>query len=57
VWSLAYFAGHGFAHGGRFPLAAAVGLGVGTGLVMFPGRRGAPRAVAGAGRSAMEEAA
>ncbi|MER5431231.1 acyltransferase [Streptomyces sp. NPDC002588] len=43
--ALAYFAGHGFAYDGRFPVTAAVGLAVGTGLVLFPGR-----AVAG-GRS------
>ncbi|MFE0729175.1 hypothetical protein ACFW2X_13150 [Streptomyces antibioticus] len=29
AWALAYFAGHGFAHEGRFPWAAAVGLVVG----------------------------
>ncbi|MFH8799921.1 acyltransferase [Streptomyces sp. NPDC017936] len=38
VWALAYFAGHGFAHGGRFPVWAAVGLGVGTVLVALPQR-------------------
>ncbi|MFI7300592.1 acyltransferase [Streptomyces sp. NPDC050121] len=41
VWSLTYFAGHGFAFGGEFPVWAAVGLGVGTGLVLVgPSRRG-----------------
>ncbi|MEU3780460.1 acyltransferase [Streptomyces sp900129855] len=41
VWSLTYFAGHGFAYGGEFPVWAAVGLGVGTGLLLVgPSRRG-----------------
>ncbi|WUB61964.1 acyltransferase [Streptomyces sp. NBC_00582] len=43
VWALTYFAGHGFAYGGRFPLAAAMGLAVGTGMVMFAGWVGARR--------------
>ncbi|WP_189708464.1 acyltransferase family protein [Streptomyces phaeofaciens] len=34
--ALTYFAGHGFAYGGRFPVAAAVGLGVGVALVTVP---------------------
>ncbi|MFJ8109905.1 acyltransferase [Streptomyces sp. NPDC096132] len=55
VWALTYFAGHGFAYGGRFPLAAAVGLALGTGMVLFPGRVRAPRAVTVEG--ALEEAA
>ncbi|MEU1177596.1 acyltransferase [Streptomyces sp. NPDC005820] len=55
VWALTYFAGHGFAYGGRFPLAAAVGLAVGTGLVLFPGRAGARGTVTVGG--ALEEAA
>ncbi|MFI7503619.1 acyltransferase [Streptomyces sp. NPDC049687] len=57
VGALTYFAGHGFAYGGRFPVAAAVGLAVGTGLVLFPGRgrAGARRPVAVEG--ALEEAA
>lgn len=33
VCALTYFAGHGFAYGGAFPLWPAVGLGVGTVLV------------------------
>lgn len=33
VCALTYFAGHGFAHGGTFPVWPAVGLGVGTVLV------------------------
>ncbi|WP_432032653.1 hypothetical protein [Streptomyces antibioticus] len=37
AWALAYFAGHGFAHEGRFPGAAAVGLAVGVALVADPG--------------------
>ncbi|MEV6179876.1 acyltransferase [Streptomyces sp. NPDC052015] len=45
VWALAYFAGHGFAYGGRFPVWAALGLGVGTVLVALPRR--APRRPAG----------
>ncbi|MFD9319043.1 acyltransferase [Streptomyces sp. NPDC060053] len=39
VWALTYFAGHGFAYGGEFPVWPAVGLGVGTLCVAFP-RRG-----------------
>ncbi|MGW1782130.1 acyltransferase family protein [Streptomyces sp. NPDC002143] len=37
VWALTYFAGHGFAYGGAFPVWPAVGLGVGTALLAFPG--------------------
>ncbi|WP_460069476.1 acyltransferase family protein [Streptomyces sp. YKOK-I1] len=37
-WALTYFAGHGFAYGGRFPLLAATGLALGVGLLLFPGR-------------------
>ena len=33
VWALTYFAGHGFAYGGTFPVWPSVGLGVGTLLV------------------------
>ncbi|MFF4656597.1 acyltransferase [Streptomyces sp. NPDC001381] len=55
VWALTYFAGHGFAYGGRFPLAAAVGLALGTGLVMFPRRRDGGGAVGVQG--VLEEAA
>ncbi|MEU1516794.1 acyltransferase [Streptomyces sp. NPDC005811] len=39
-WALTYFAGHGFADGGRFPLLAATGLALGVGSVLFPGRAG-----------------
>ncbi|MFF3499190.1 acyltransferase [Streptomyces sp. NPDC003247] len=38
--ALAFFAGHGFTDGGRFPVAAAVGLAVGAGLLLFGGRAG-----------------
>lgn len=38
VSALVWFAGHGFAYGGRFPGAAALGLAVGVGLVMVAGR-------------------
>lgn len=34
VWALVYFAGHGFAYGGEFPVWPAAGLGVGLGLVL-----------------------
>ncbi|MFC4504064.1 MULTISPECIES: acyltransferase family protein [Streptomyces] len=56
VWVLTYFAGHGFAYGGRFPVAASVGLVVGTGLVLFPGRTraGVPAVESG---GVLEEAA
>jgi fucose 4-O-acetylase-like acetyltransferase len=37
VWALTYFAGHGFAHEGRFPVWPAVALAVGTVLVALPG--------------------
>ncbi|WP_405934409.1 acyltransferase [Streptomyces longwoodensis] len=37
VPSLAYFAGHGFAPGGRLSLPAVLGLAVGTGLVVASG--------------------
>ncbi|MFI6400632.1 acyltransferase [Streptomyces sp. NPDC050548] len=38
VGALIWFAGHGFAYGGRFPVLPSVGLGVGVGLVMVTGR-------------------
>ncbi|WP_033282140.1 acyltransferase family protein [Streptomyces sp. NRRL F-525] len=38
VSALIWFAGHGFAYGGRFPVVPAVGLAVGVGLVMVAGR-------------------
>ncbi|MEU8652935.1 acyltransferase [Streptomyces sp. NPDC048737] len=41
VWALTYFAGHGFAYGGRFPVWPAAGLGAGTVLVAL--NRGADR--------------
>ncbi|MFF3739144.1 acyltransferase [Streptomyces sp. NPDC002566] len=37
VWALTYFAGHGFAYGGRFPLWGAAGLSVGAVLVLTAG--------------------
>ncbi|MER5195965.1 acyltransferase family protein [Streptomyces sp. NPDC002755] len=41
VWALTYFAGHGFAYGGEFPVWPAVGLAAGTLCVAFPrGRHG-----------------
>ncbi|WP_189942603.1 acyltransferase family protein [Streptomyces aurantiogriseus] len=61
VWALTYFAGHGFAHGGRFPVWPAVALGVGTVLVAC--RWGTAGRAAGKGRTglrgegALEEAA
>ncbi|WP_416982243.1 acyltransferase family protein [Streptomyces sp. T028] len=57
VWALTYFAGHGFAYGGRFPLAAAVGLGAGAGLVLFPGRVGPGERGVVKEEGALEEAA
>ncbi|MYS19305.1 Fucose 4-O-acetylase [Streptomyces sp. DvalAA-14] len=41
VAALSRFAVHGFAYGGRFPVAPALGLAVGTALVMCVGRRAA----------------
>ncbi|WOX12544.1 acyltransferase [Streptomyces sp. N50] len=38
VSALIWFAGHGFAYGGRFPVLPAAGLAVGVGLVMTAGR-------------------
>ena len=52
-----YFAGQGFAYGGGLPLAAAVGLGVGAALVMFPGRGAAAGPAVVEGGAALEEAA
>ncbi|MER5719844.1 acyltransferase [Streptomyces sp. NPDC002132] len=40
VWALTYFAGHGFAYGGRFPVWGAAGLAVGTALVLTAGGGG-----------------
>ncbi|MFF1441303.1 acyltransferase [Streptomyces sp. NPDC058295] len=39
VWALTYFAGHGFAYGGEFPVWPAVGLGLGVVTLcgVFPG--------------------
>ncbi|MFD9001153.1 acyltransferase [Streptomyces sp. NPDC059582] len=39
VAALAYFAGHGFAYDGRFPVLPALGLVTGTGLVVLAGGR------------------
>ncbi|MDR6976825.1 fucose 4-O-acetylase-like acetyltransferase [Streptomyces sp. 3330] len=36
VWALTYFAGHGFAYGGEFPVWPTVGLAAGTLCVAFP---------------------
>lgn len=40
VWALTYFAGHGFASGGEFPVWPTVGLAVGTACVATLPRRG-----------------
>ncbi|MDQ0959164.1 fucose 4-O-acetylase-like acetyltransferase [Streptomyces sp. B4I13] len=40
VCALTYFAGHGFAHGGTFPVPAALGLGTGTALLALRRRGG-----------------
>ncbi|WP_420310719.1 acyltransferase family protein [Streptomyces sp. YS-B37] len=45
VSALVWFAGHGFAYGGRFPGVPAVGLVVGVGLVMVTGRSSVGRGV------------
>jgi hypothetical protein len=45
VSALIWFAGHGFAYGGRFPVLPALGLSVGVGLVMVTGRSAADRGV------------
>ncbi|MER7636955.1 acyltransferase [Streptomyces sp. NPDC126522] len=45
VSALVWFAGHGFAYGGRFPVVPAVGLVVGVGLVMGTGRSSVGRGV------------
>ncbi len=45
VSALIWFAGHGFAFGGRFPVLPAVGLVVEVGLVMVTGRSAADRGV------------
>ncbi|WP_328679063.1 acyltransferase family protein [Streptomyces sp. NBC_00343] len=45
VSALIWFAGHGFAYGGRFPVLPALGLAVGVGLVVVTGRSGADRGV------------
>ncbi|TKT07742.1 acyltransferase family protein [Streptomyces galbus] len=47
VPSLAYFAGHGFAPGGRLPLPAILGLAAGTALALAPARRRGPGAAQG----------
>ncbi|MER5752582.1 acyltransferase [Streptomyces sp. NPDC002088] len=57
VWALGYFAGHGFAYDGRFPVLPALGLALGTGLVMLPGVRAAPRSEEEEYGSVAEEAA
>ncbi|MEV6479306.1 acyltransferase [Streptomyces sp. NPDC051576] len=43
VGALIWFAGHGFAYEGRFPVLPALGLAVGVGLVMAVGRDGRGR--------------
>ncbi|MEV0903311.1 acyltransferase family protein [Streptomyces hokutonensis] len=45
VSALIWFAGHGFAYGGRFPVLPAMGLVVGVGLVMVTGRSAVDRGV------------
>lgn len=45
VSALIWFAGHGFAYGGRFPVLPSVGLVVGVGLVMVTGRSVVDRGV------------
>ncbi|MGW3105819.1 acyltransferase family protein [Streptomyces sp. NPDC001100] len=45
VGALIWFAGHGFAYDGRFPVLPSVGLAVGVGLVMVTGRNVADRGV------------
>jgi hypothetical protein len=45
VSALVWFAGHGFAYGGRFPVLPALGLSVGVGLVMGTGRSAVDRGV------------
>jgi hypothetical protein len=45
VSALIWFAGHGFAYGGRFPVLPAVGLVMGVGLVMVTGRSAVERGV------------
>ncbi|MGX9884164.1 acyltransferase family protein [Streptomyces sp. NPDC002276] len=45
VGALIWFAGHGFAYGGRFPVLPALGLAVGVGLVMVTGRSVVDRGV------------
>ncbi|WP_427919997.1 acyltransferase family protein [Streptomyces sp. cg40] len=45
VSALIWFAGHGFAYGGRFPVLPALGLVVGVGLVMVTGRSVVDRGV------------
>lgn len=57
VWALTYFAGHGFAYGGGFPVWPAVGLGAGTALLAVPGWGDVRREGESEGRGAFEEAA
>jgi len=45
VGALIWFAGHGFAYDGRFPVLPALGLAVGVGLVMVTGRSAVDRGV------------
>ncbi|MFI0999290.1 hypothetical protein ACH4RD_05345 [Streptomyces galbus] len=47
VPSLAYFAGHGFAPGGRLPLPAILGWAAGTALALAPARGRGPGAAQG----------
>ncbi|MEW2049211.1 acyltransferase [Streptomyces sp. NPDC005476] len=58
VWVLTYFAGHGFAYGGEFPVWPAVGLALGTACVTLPHRPdGSGENGGGAEVHALEEAA
>ncbi|GGW68585.1 hypothetical protein GCM10010350_61520 [Streptomyces galilaeus] len=57
VWALAYFAGHGFAYGGTFPVWPSVGLGAGTVLVALNRGAGGRGEGAPTSQRALEEAA
>ncbi|WP_264935729.1 acyltransferase [Streptomyces sp. A012304] len=55
-WALVHFAGHGFAHGGRFPVWPAMALGVGTVLVAHRRRPTGQAATEGAQEASLEGA-